>query len=59
MAPHGGTIGFMPHFKPAKKKGDRRATPKPGLPCLILILLGMGLVMLFLYLVMRSSAPVS
>ena len=44
----------MPKFKPAKKKSDRRPTPKPGLSCLILVLLGMALVMLFLYFVMRG-----
>ncbi|MGD0499740.1 MAG: hypothetical protein ABSC23_15030 [Bryobacteraceae bacterium] len=47
----------MPHFKPAKKKKDRAPTPKPGLPCLILVLLGMLLIMLILYMMMRSAAP--
>ena len=47
----------MPKFKPAKKKSGRAPTPKPGLPCLILVFLVMALIMLLLYLVMRSFAP--
>ena len=46
----------MRKFKPAKKKSDRLPTPKPGLPCLILVFVGMALVMLLLYFVMRSFA---
>ena len=49
----------MAKFKPAKKKKDKLPTPKPGLPCLILVFLGMALIMLFLYFVMRSFAPSS
>jgi hypothetical protein len=46
----------MPKFKPVKKKKDRLPTPKPGLPCLILIFVGMALIMLLLFSVMHSPA---
>jgi hypothetical protein len=46
----------MAKFKPAR--GKRKASsgaPAAALPCVILILVGMVLVMLFLYFVLRSS----
>src|SRR5579871_961511 len=50
------TIAFMAKFKPARgKKGRAGAPPAAALPCVILILVGMALVMLFLYFVLRSS----
>ena len=49
----------MAKFKPVKAKKNKLPTPKPWLPCLLLVLLGMGLIMLILYFVMRSFAPSS
>ena len=52
------TIGFMPKFRPAKKdKSARAPAQRAGLPCLIMVLVGMALVMLFLYFAMRGFAP--
>ncbi len=48
----------MAKFRPAKKgKASRAPAQQAGLPCLILVLLGMALVMLFLYFAMRGFAP--
>jgi hypothetical protein len=45
----------MAKFKPARGKRKTASPPAAALPCVILILLGMVLVMLFLYFVLRSS----
>jgi hypothetical protein len=47
---------FMGKFKPARGKNKKRPVPPAGLACVVLILVGMGLVMLFLYMVMRGAA---
>jgi hypothetical protein len=48
----------MPKFRPAKKEKSARApAQRAGLPCLVMVLVGMALVMLFLYFVMRGFAP--
>jgi hypothetical protein len=52
----GDTIAFMAKFKPAKGKGKSSTAPQGGLPCVILVIVGMLLVMLFLYLVMTQSS---
>jgi hypothetical protein len=49
------TIGFMARFKPARGKKARRTAPNAALPCAILALVGMALLMVFLYFVLRSS----
>lgn len=46
----------MAKFKPARGKGKRSSAPPAGaLSCVILVLVGMVLVMLFLYFVMRNA----
>ena len=47
----------MAKFKPAKAKAKSKTprAPQGGLPCVILVILGMLLVMLFLYFVMRNA----
>jgi hypothetical protein len=46
----------MGKFKPAKgKKGRASARPAAALPCVVLVLAGMVLVMLFLYFVMKNA----
>jgi hypothetical protein len=46
----------MGKFKPAKGKSKRSVAPHGGLPCVILVILGMILVMVFLYFVMTGSS---
>lgn len=46
----------MAKFKLAGKKKHTSKLPISGLPCLILIISGLALVMLFLYFVMKYSA---
>ncbi|HWC95351.1 MAG TPA: hypothetical protein VG456_01345 [Candidatus Sulfopaludibacter sp.] len=46
----------MAKFKPAKGKSKNAAAPQGGLPCVILVIVGMILVMLFLYFVMAGSS---
>jgi hypothetical protein len=47
---------WMGKFKPAKgKKGRASARPAAALPCVVLVLAGMVMVMLFLYFVMRNA----
>jgi hypothetical protein len=46
----------MAKFKPARGKSKTPAAPQGGLPCVILVILGMILVMLFLYFVMTGSS---
>jgi hypothetical protein len=52
----GDTIAFMAKFKPARGK-KRSSTPAPqgGLPCVILLIGGIVLVMLFLYWILSST----
>ena len=45
----------MAKFKPARKK-PKAGAPQSGIPCLILLISGMLLLMLFLYLVMKSAS---
>jgi hypothetical protein len=51
----GDTIAMMGKFKPARGKAKATRVPQGGLPCVILVIVGMLLVMLFLYLVMRYA----
>ena len=55
-AERGATIAFMAKFKPAK--GKARATPKPpaALPCVVLILAGMLLLLIFMYWALKNHA---
>ncbi|HTS26142.1 MAG TPA: hypothetical protein VMH81_09715 [Bryobacteraceae bacterium] len=46
----------MGKFKPVRAKRKSAPVPPGGLPCVILVIVGMLLVMLFLYFVMRSNA---
>jgi hypothetical protein len=46
----------MAKFKPARGKSKGPAAPQGGLACVILVILGVILVMLFLYLVMTGSS---
>ena len=52
---HDATIAFMAKFRPSKGKKSKTAAPQAGLPCVILLIGGMLLVMLFLYFVMRNA----
>jgi hypothetical protein len=46
----------MAKFKPVRgKKSKTSVAPQAGLPCVILVISGMLLVMLFLYFVMRNA----
>jgi hypothetical protein len=45
----------MGKFKPAKAKSKRTAAPQGGLPCVILVISGLALLMLFLYYVMGHA----
>jgi hypothetical protein len=45
----------MAKFKPVKPKAKVSGVPQGALPCVVLVILGMVLVMVFLYLVMRTS----
>ena len=50
------TIAGMGKFKPARgKKSKTTAVPSAGLPCVIMLISGMFLGMLFLYFVMRNA----
>jgi hypothetical protein len=53
---HGDTIALMGKFKPVRGKAKTRPVPQGGLPCVILVIVGMLLVMLFLYFVMKNNA---
>jgi hypothetical protein len=50
------TIAWMAKFKPAKGKSKVSTNPRAGLPCVILLISGMVLMMLFFFLVMRDTA---
>ncbi len=45
----------MAKFKPAGKKAKQSAKPAAAVPCVILLIVGFALVMLFLYFVMKYS----
>lgn len=45
----------MAKFKPVRAKAKGPQVPQGGLPCVIMVIAGMFLVMLFLYFVMRNS----
>lgn len=45
----------MAKFKPVRLKSKTKAPPQGGLPCVILLIAGMVLVMLFLYYVMGHA----
>jgi hypothetical protein len=45
----------MAKYKPIRAKSKASKTPQGGLPCVIMVIAGMLLVMLFLYFVMRNS----
>ncbi len=45
----------MAKFKPAKGKAKGTRAPQGAVGCVIMVILGMVLVMLFLYFAMRSS----
>ena len=51
----GATIALMAKFKPARGKPKRTAPPPGAISCVILILAGMVLVMLFMYFVLRNA----
>ena len=54
--PPDATIAFgMAKFKPAKGKSKTRAVPQGGLPCVILVIGGFILVLLFVYFVMKNA----
>jgi hypothetical protein len=47
----------MAKFKPAGRKAkSKAASPVGGLPCIILVICGFALLMLFMYFVMKYSA---
>jgi hypothetical protein len=46
----------MGKFKAAKPKSAAQPTMKPGVPCLVLIVLGMIFTMFLLYEVMKNGA---
>jgi len=50
----GATIASMAKFKPVRPKKKAAAPPPGAVPCVVLIILGMVLVMLFLYFVMKG-----
>jgi hypothetical protein len=45
----------MAKFKPVRVKSKRTPPPQGGLPCVILLISGIALVMLFLYYVMGHA----
>jgi len=45
----------MAKFKPIKPKRKGAPAPPGALPCVVLVILAMGLVMFLLYLVMRNA----
>lgn len=50
----GATIASMAKFKPVRPKKKAAAPPPGAVPCVVLIILGMVLVMLFLYFAMKG-----
>jgi hypothetical protein len=46
----------MAKFKPVKGKSKSAVAPQGGLACVVLLIVGMLLVMLFLYFVMTGSS---
>ena len=52
---HPATIALVAKFKPAKGKKTHPVAPQGAIPCVILVIAGMILVMLFLYFVMRNA----
>jgi hypothetical protein len=52
---HDANIAVMAKFKPARGKKSKPGPPQGALSCVVLIVTGMLLVMLFMYFVMRSS----
>ena len=46
---------WMAKFKPAKPKSKGRVPPQGGLPCVILMISGFVLILLFLYFVMKNA----
>lgn len=52
---YGANIAVMAKFKPARGKPKRTAPPPGAVSCVILVLAGMILVMLFMYFVMRNA----
>jgi hypothetical protein len=55
-ANRGDTIAVMAKFKPVRKKPRAAPLPQGGLPCVILVVTGILLLMLFFYFWMRSNA---
>jgi hypothetical protein len=47
----------MAKFRPAGRRAKKTSVPQAGLPCVILVLAGLALLMLFMYFVLKSSAP--
>ena len=50
----GATIASMAKFKPVRPRKKAAAPPPGAVPCVILIIAGIVLVMLFLYFVMKG-----
>lgn len=48
-------VRLMAKFKPVKAKKGRSAAPQSGLPCVILLILGFVLLLLFMYFVMKNA----
>ena len=46
----------MAKFRPVRGKKPRVTAPQGALPCVVLVIIGMTLVMLFLYFVMRNAS---
>jgi hypothetical protein len=47
----------MAKFRPAGRRAKKTGAPPAGLPCVILVIVGLALLMLFMYFVLKSSAP--
>jgi hypothetical protein len=47
----------MAKFRPAGSRAKRKGAPQAGLPCVILVLVGLALLMLFMMWVLKSNAP--
>jgi hypothetical protein len=47
----------MAKFKLAGRRAKKTGAPPAGLPCVILVIVGIALLMLFMYFVLKSSAP--
>ncbi|HEY1240509.1 MAG TPA: hypothetical protein VGF16_08120 [Bryobacteraceae bacterium] len=45
----------MAKFKPARGKAKRTAPPAGAVSCVVLVIVGMALVMLFMYFVLRNA----